>query len=89
MIKVVCNVKDKSLDIIDDSESTPGQSRQLSEFKHFVLLGMKRRWAKVTQDNIISEIVEVANMPVNNGFKLIKSESKNGSAIFTYEYDGE
>lgn len=86
MVKILCNFHDMTLDILDDAESTPGQSEQLAMFRHFVLLAMKRRWAGLSRDDALRKLSEVSAMPVNCGFRLVSSESRNGTAILTYEF---
>ena len=85
MVKIVCNFKDMSMDIVDDSECTPGASRQLTEFKNFIFLEMKRRWAKVSRENAQDGLLGIANIPILNGFKLVSSKSRNGCAELVYE----
>lgn len=91
MIRLKCDVQKLSIDIIDDSESTPGASRQITEFKHFVLAGLRRKVSSLDlKDPFLGQkLADVLSILDNNSFKLTKSVVKDGTIINDYEYKGE
>jgi hypothetical protein len=90
MVKLSIDTKNLTVNLIDDSESTPGISRQITFFKSYLLRIMQMQMNKINKDDSAEEkskkIDEIIKIP-NNFFKPVKNEVSNGVIFVEYEYD--
>ena len=90
MIKLSFDTKNLTVNLIDDSESTPGISRQITFFKSYLLRIMQSQMNKISKDDSADEkskkIEDIIKIP-NNFFKPIRNEVSNGVIFVEYEYD--
>lgn len=100
MVKTIFNFKDKRLSIIDDAESTPGMSRQLSAFRHYIYNAMRVALEKklgelekagVKEDSVqwANEVSSIFKILPNNNFEWLTATVNNGSIINTYKLTGD
>lgn len=100
MVRLKFSLKDYSLDIIDDAESTAGISRQITAFRHYILnalrLRMQNALANLEKRGILktdpkwsNEVQKVLSILDNNRFKLSKCTVKDGAIINEYEFNGD
>jgi hypothetical protein len=78
-------VPGSNLMIIDDSESTPGDSRQITEFRSKELPKLAE-WL-LTHEGPVPEVDD--NVRKLGNFKLVSvgSDPKKGYAVFFYDYE--
>jgi len=90
MVKLSIDTKNLTVNLIDDSESTPGVSRQITFFKSYLLRIMQMQMNKINKDDSAEEkskkIEEIIKIP-NNFFKPVKNKVSNGVIFVEYEYD--
>lgn len=94
------NFKDKSLTIIDDSESTPGMSRQLSAFRQYIYnamrISLQKKIAELEKKGVkenslqwADTVSEVFQILPNNNFEWIGAAVNQGTIINTYKLTGD
>ena len=92
MVQLMIDTKNLRLDLVDTCESTPGVSRQLTAFRHYVLRLMQTRLRKIrttdTLDIKMQKIMEIVNMP-NNFFTPVGHRVVNGIMTIEYEQNTE
>lgn len=92
MVQLTIDTKNLRLDLVDTCESTPGVSRQLTAFRHYVLRLIQTRMHKIrmtdTLDVKIQKIMEIVNMP-NNLFTPVGHHVVNGIMTIDYEQNTE
>ena len=92
MVQLTIDTKNLRLDLVDTCESTPGVSRQLTAFRHYVLRLMQTRLHKVrmtdTSDVKMQKIMEIVNMP-NDFFTPVGNRVINGIMTIDYEQNTE
>ena len=92
MVQLTIDMKTLRLDLVDTCESTPGVSRQLTAFRHYVLRLMQTRLHKIrmtdTLDVKMQKIMEIVNMP-NNFFTPVGHHVVNGIMTIDYEQNTE
>lgn len=92
MVQLTIDTKNLRLDLVDTCESTPGVSRQLTAFRHYVLRLIQTQLRKIrttdTLDVKIQKIMEIVNMP-NNFFTPVGHSVVNGIMTIEYEQNTE
>ena len=92
MVQLTIDTKNLRLDLVDACESTPGVSRQLTAFRHYVLRLIQTRMNKIrmtdTLDVKIQKIMEIVNMS-NNFFTPVGHRVVNGIMTIDYEQNTE
>ena len=92
MVQLTIDTKNLRLDLVDACESTPGVSRQLTAFRHYVLGLMQVRMHEIrmtdTLDVKMQKIMEIVNVP-NNFFTPVGHRVINGIMTIDYEQNTE
>lgn len=92
MVQLMIDTKNLRLDLVDTCESTPGVSRQLTAFIHYVLRLMQTQLHKIrmtdTLDIKMQKIMEIVNIP-NNFFTPVGHRVINGIMTIDYEQNTE
>ena len=92
MVQLAIDTKNLRLDLVDTCESTPGVSRQLTAFRHYVLRLMQTQMHKISdtdsQDVKMQKITEIVNIP-NNFFTPVGHRVVNGIMTIDYEQNTE
>lgn len=87
MVQLAIDTKNLRLDLVDTCESTPGVSRQLTAFRHYVLRSLQTQMQKISMtdslDVKMQKITEIINTP-NNFFTQVGHRVVNG--IMTVDY---
>ena len=92
MVQLTIDTKNLRFDLVDTCESTPGVSRQLTAFRHYVLRLIQTRMHKIrmtdTLDVKMQKIMEIVNMS-NNFFTPVGHRVVNGIMTIDYEQNTE